>query len=132
MLITSLSRRMYELELLEPRRLLTIVPVDVQVAVPFDGLIATNLQLPANATGLDWLNVRIGDQWDYEPTAVANPDGTFDLYTTMTIERSGANDVSIIYRNNDTGGWDDLAFGQATGRPNDFDATWNGNYYNAL
>ena len=42
----SFVRSIVEIQFLEPRRLLTFVPIELKAAVPFDGLVATNLHLP--------------------------------------------------------------------------------------
>jgi hypothetical protein len=110
------------LEPLERRYFLTIVPIDATAGVPFEGLVATNLRLPAHATGLALVNVMINGQWDYAPNAVARADGTFDLYSSMTVQRSGTDDMIILFRNDLTGGWDVLERGPQTVKPNHFDA----------
>jgi hypothetical protein len=120
LLITS--RRFYQLEPLERRYFLSIVPIDATAGVPFEGLVATNLRLPAHATGIEMVNVMINGQWDYAPTAVAKADGTFDLYANMTVQRSGTETTIILFRNDLTGGWDVLETGQQTVKPNHFDA----------
>ena len=122
MLPLKTSRRFYQLEPLERRYFLSLVPIDATAGVPFEGLVATNLRLPAHATGLDMVNVFINGQWDYAPTAVAREDGTFDLYAKMTVQRSGTEDMIILFRNDLTGGWDVLETGPQTVKPNHFDA----------
>ena len=121
-LFTS-SRRFYQLEPLERRYFLTIVPIDATAAVPFEGLVATNLRLPAHATGLALVNVMINGQWDYAPTAVSHADGTFDLYARMTFQRGGTEQMSVWFRNDRTGGWDVLEQGEQTVKPNLFNAS---------
>ena len=116
------SRRLYQLEQLERRYFLTIVPIDATVGVPFEGLVATGLRLPAHATGLELVNVMINGQWDYAPTAVVRDDGTFDLYARMTPQRSGTADTTIWFRNDRTGGWDLLESGQQTIKASHFSA----------
>src|SRR5438046_2739838 len=82
-------RAIFQFELLERRVLLTVVPIDATAGVPFDGLVATELHLPAYATGPELMNVMINGQWDYTPTAVKKPDGSYDLYTKMTPQQAG-------------------------------------------
>lgn len=114
-------RRAYELERLECRYFLTIVPIDATVGVPFDGLVATNLRLPAHATGLELMNVLINNQYDYYPRAVARDDGSFDLYAKLTPQQSGTGQMVITFRNDITGGWDILETGAQTVKPAHFD-----------
>ena len=115
-------RRRFLMEQLEYRYFLTIVPIDATAGLPFDGLVATDLRLPDYASGLDHLNVMINGQWDYAPTAVAKDDGTFDLYARMTIQRGGTDEMTIWFRNNNTGGWDVLERGNQAIRDNHFSA----------
>jgi hypothetical protein len=117
-------RRRFLMEPLEYRYFLTIVPIDATAGVPFEGLVATNLRLPDHATSLELINVMINGQWDYYPTAVPKGDGTFDLYAKMTIQRGGADEMTIWFRNNDTGGWDVLERGNQTIRDNHFSAVF--------
>src|SRR5687768_7894237 len=119
----STSRRFYELESLERRYFLSIVPIDATAGVPFEGIVATNLRLPPHATGVHLVNVLINGQWDYAPTAIVREDGTFDLHARMTPQRAGTEEMIILFRNNDTGGWDVLETGEQTVRPNHFSAT---------
>ena len=115
-------RRQFLMEQLEYRYFLTIVPINATAGLPFDGLVATDLRLPDYATGVDHLNVMINGQWDYAPTAVAKGGGTFDLYARMTIQRGGTDEMTIWFRNNDTGGWDVLERGNQTITDNHFSA----------
>ena len=115
-------RRRFVMEQLEHRYFLTIVPIDATAGVPFDGIVATGLRLPDYATGLTQLNVMINGQWDYAPTAIPNDDGTFDLRTSMTIQRGGTDEMTIWFRNDTTGGWDVLERGPQTIKENHFSA----------
>ena len=118
--IEPFTRALYLLELLERRLLMTMVPIDATAGVPFNGLVATELHLPSYATSPQLMNVLINGQWDYTPTAVKNSDGTYDLYTKMTPQRAGTEEAQIIFRNNNTGGWDLLESGMETVKDNDF------------
>ena len=115
-------RNRFLMEALEYRYFLTIVPIDATAGVPFDGIVATGLRLPEYATSLELINVMINGQYDYYPTAVVRPDGSFDLIAKFTPQRSGTADTYITFRNDRTGGWDLLDSGQQTIKPGHFDA----------
>jgi len=115
-----LSRPLYLLEMLEQRLLMSVVPIDATAGVPFHGLVAVELHLPSYATSPKLMNVLLNGQWDYTPTAVQNPDGTYDLYASMTPQKAGTSDMQIIFRNNDTGSWDTLETGLETVKDNHF------------
>ncbi len=116
-------RAIYQLETLEARRMLTLVALDATAGLVYDGRVATQLRLPVHATGLTAVNVMVNGQWDYAPTAVSLPDGTFDLYVNMIPQRSGTGETSIWYRNDRTGGWGLLEYGQQTVKANHFNST---------
>ncbi len=121
-------RSVYLLEPLERRYFLAIAPIDLTAGVPFDGLVATNLRLPAYATGHDMLNVGLSGNadTDYTPRAVVHADGTFDLYARFTPQRSGTGEMLITFRNDDTGGWDTLEVGEQMIKLNHFESRFPG------
>lgn len=119
---TPRIRLAWELERLEPRRFLTIVPIDATAGVPFEGIVATQLRLPAYATGPELMNVMINGQWVYEPNAIVRADGTIDLSVSYTPQGAGTGETSVWFRNDRTGGWDLLETGQHTIKPNHFNA----------
>ncbi len=115
-------RSVYLLEPLERRYLLAMVPLDLTVGVPFDGLIATGLRLPTYADRMEWPVMQINGQYDYEPRRVFRADGTFDLYARLTPQRSGTGEMLITFRNETTEVWDTLESRRQTIKPSHFDS----------
>ena len=104
-------------ETLEPRWLFTIVPLAASAAEPVvEGLIATDIHLPADAISPELFNVVFNGfsdyVYDYQPHLVQQPNGTYNIYTNATFSAGGTKRVSIDYQNKSSHQWPTLETGQ--------------------